>query len=420
MSQVQQQQKKIKKVVKLFPQQFEAFNFKTQFGAIISGIQSGKTFVGTYWAGNKIALLPDKDGLICAPTYKVLQQSTLKKFFEVWPELRAFYKQQKGEINLPGGGTVFIRSADQPLGVEGMTIHWAWLDEAGMMPRLMWTVARSRVSMTGGQILITTTPYNLGWLYQDFYLVWKEGRDSDYSVYTWRSIDNPLFPKDFFEKERERLRPEEFARRYCGEFKRMEGLVYELSDNHIIDPIPNICQKADFIGAGIDWGFRNPSAISVCVLWDNAWYIISDWKETEKTTAEIIQVLKNQISEYRIQRVFPDPAEQDRIKELKNAGINVADVNKDIKGGISTIQQLIRDNRFFVFRTCKNFLDEINSYHYPEGQDGKPFTDLPEKFNDHLMDSARYVIHTYQPKKTFKFINVPTGGIEPYYPELGF
>jgi len=391
---------KIEQEVEFFGQQYDAFNFETQFGAAIAGVQSGKTFLGAHWAGSKITDFPDKNGLICAPTYKILQHSTLDKFFSLFIELRRFYKEQKGVIELPGGGKVFIRSADQPLGVEGMTIHWAWLDEAGMMARLIWTVVRSRVSLTGGQVLITTTPYNMGWLYQDFYVPWKEGTDKDLSVFTWKSVDSPYFPREFYNKERARLRQEEFARRYEGEFKKMEGLVYDLPKEQIIKPIEKITRKA-FVGAGIDWGFRNPSAICVAAIYDNAWYVISEWKETEKTTAEIIQVLTNQRDEFFIRRFYPDPAEQDRIKELKDAGINVSDTNKDITGGISEIQQLIKEKRFFVFDTCVNFLDEINSYHYAEGQEGKPFKDEPEKFNDHLMDAMRYLIHSYNPEKIF-------------------
>ena len=167
----------MKKEVKLHPKQYQAFNFKTQYAACICGIQSGKTYLGTHWAFQKLL---KGDGLIAAPTYKILQQSTLKKLFEEYPILRQFYKEQKGEIYIPAGSikgidedrNVFIRSMDNPLGVEGMTIKWAWLDEAGQMPLLAWTITRSRLSIARGQCLITTTPYNMGWLYQDFYKSW--------------------------------------------------------------------------------------------------------------------------------------------------------------------------------------------------------------------------------------------------------
>jgi hypothetical protein len=97
--------------VKFFLEQYNAFNFTTQFGAAIAGVQSGKTFLGAHWAGKKIIEFPKGNGLIVAPTYKILQAATLKKFFDVFPELRVYYKEQKGEIALPTGGTVFIRSA---------------------------------------------------------------------------------------------------------------------------------------------------------------------------------------------------------------------------------------------------------------------------------------------------------------------
>jgi hypothetical protein len=214
--------------IELFPKQFAAFGFKTQFGAAIAGVQSGKTFLGSVWAGKKIQEFPQGTGIIGAPTYKILQQSTLPKFFQNFPMLRKFYKEQKGVIELPTGGLIFCRSFDQPLGVEGITANWIWLDEAGQMPRLAWTISKSRVAMTGGQIFISTTPYALNWLYEEFYLPAFRHEDPRLSVYTWPSIENPNFPKEHFEAEKKRLSPEEFARRYCGEFAKMEGVVYDL------------------------------------------------------------------------------------------------------------------------------------------------------------------------------------------------
>ena len=57
------------RTVKLFSKQFDGFNFTTQFGAAVAGVQSGKTFLGVHWAGKKIMEFPDKNGVIIAPTY---------------------------------------------------------------------------------------------------------------------------------------------------------------------------------------------------------------------------------------------------------------------------------------------------------------------------------------------------------------
>jgi len=406
------------KTVKLFPRQFDALNFTTQFAAAVAGVQSGKTFLGAHWAGKKMLEFPDKSGIIVAPTYKTLQQATLKKFFDVFPELRRYYREQKGEINLPTGGTVYIRSADSPLGIEGITAHWVWLDEGGMTSILTWTVLRSRVSMTGGQILITTTPYNMGWLYQDFFIPWREKTDKQLSFFTWRSVDNPYFSKEFYEAEQSRLPPEEFSRRYMGEFRKMTGLVWDLPAGQGIAPIEGLVQKAEVRIMGVDWGFRSPAGIIVVYKYDNVWYVVDEWKMSERITSEIIQVIHNKIKEHRISSVFPDPAEADRIEECRRANIPVYLANKDVTGGVSFIKQLIYEKRLFVFNTCKELLDEMSMYHYKEPKDEFSVPEEePEKFNDHLCDSLRYAIYSYQPIN-FNIISA-SPAVKPYYPELG-
>ena len=405
------------KTIHLFPKQSKATDFTTQFGLLIAGVQSGKTTSGACWVNQKMKEFPDKIGAIIAPTYKILQQSTLPKFFQLNPSLRSHYKEQKGVIDRPTGGKIFIRSADNPFGLEGMTLHWWWLDEGGMASVLAWTVLRSRVSMTGGQGFITTTPYNMEWLYKDFYLKWANGEDKDLSVFKWKSTENPYFPKKFYEAERTRLRAEEFARRYEGEFTKMTGLVYDIPDKQIIDPL-NIMKRAEARLIGIDWGFKNPAAIVVLYLWDNTWYVVDEWRQSNRTTAEIIQVINNKITEHRATRVYPDPAEPDRSEECRRAGIPVMDVVKDVKGGISRIQQLIKEKRFYVFNRCQEFISEASMYHYEEPQEDKENKDEPVKFNDHLMDATRYVINSYKPSS--KIPAMASEATKPYYNDLGF
>lgn len=408
------------RTVKFFGKQFDAFNFETQFGACVAGVQSGKTYLGAHWAGKKCLEFPDKNGIIVAPTYNILRAATLKKFFDVFPELRVYYKEQKGEIQLPTGGTVYVRSADNPLGIEGITAHWAWLDEGGMCSILTWTVLRSRVSMTRGQILITTTPYNMGWLYLNFYLPWKEG-DKNFSFFSWKSVDNPYYDKEFYEAEKGRLPPEEFARRYQGEFRKMTGLVWDIPEEAVIEPIEGLAQKADARVMGVDWGFRNPAAVVVLYLHDRNWYVVDEWKKAEQSTEQIVQVANNLLKTHNTFKVYPDPAEPDRVEELKNAHLPVYDANKDVIGGVNLIRELIYQKRFFVYNTCKEFIDEASMYHYPEAKldiEGKELKEVPEKFNDHLCDAVRYAIFSYTPLS----LNMGTASpaIKPFYPELGF
>jgi hypothetical protein len=119
--------------------------------------------------------VPQRPGIIGAD-HKILQQSTLDKFFHNFQMMRRFYKESKGEIELPTGGHVYCRIFDQSLGVEGITANWISLDECGQMPRLAWTISKSRVTMIGGQNFISTTPYALNWLYEEFYSLFTVSR----------------------------------------------------------------------------------------------------------------------------------------------------------------------------------------------------------------------------------------------------
>jgi phage terminase large subunit len=399
--------------VELFEKQYDAFNFTTQFGAAIAGVQSGKTFMGALWAGKKINEFPTKDGIIAAPTYKILQQSTLQKFFASFPTLRRYYKESKGVIELPTGGSVFVRSADQPFGSEGITAWWEWLDEAGQMSRIAWTVYRSRIAMTGGQQLITTTPYALNWLYTDFYLPWQRKEDNNYSVFTWKSIENPHFPKDYFEAERRRLSPEEFARRYEGEFTKMEGLVYDLPAEQIVDPSTKL--NVNDVILGLDFGFHNPSAgVVIKVTSDNVFYVTNEYYQPAKTQDELEDELRTLQTTVPFRQVYPDPAEPDRIAAMKKHGFYVRDVDKNVALGIDRVRELIRKKQLFVFSSCKHFLDEINYYHY----DPERMKEEPVKDRDHLMDALRYALYNYS-KSNGVAVTAQAGGVPKYYSHLG-
>lgn len=391
--------------IELHQKQFDAFHSDKRFIACIAGVQGGKTFLGALKTAHSIEQYPNDDQAIIAPTYKILQQSTLPKFFEIAPYLRKYWKQQQSLIEIPRGKdasgnlkfqNIYIRSTDNPLALEGMTLKFAWMDEAGQMKPDAWLFMQARVAIKRGQIFITTTPYNMGWLYLEFYKPCRERKPGyeDFQVYTWASIDNPFFPKDEFERVKKTLDPKTFARRYLGEFTKMEGLVYELQDFQIIEPRPI---EGVYTVAGVDFGWNNPAAIGVIREdRDSRFYLVDEYYQKEKTTAEIIEKAKQLREKWGINKFYCDSAEPDRIEEFNRQGLYAETAIKDITPGISRVAQLIRENRFFVFSTCINALQEFETYHYPEkdGDKDNKKDDAPTKKDDHLMDAIRYALYT--------------------------
>lgn len=392
------------KEVVLHPIQFDAYNSQRQFILAVAGVRGGKTFVGAVWAGNKIANC-EGDGLITAPDFQTLRDATLTTFFKIFPWYRKFYKEQKHVIEIPDstdengkvipGKKVYLRSLDDPFSPEGLTVTWAWGDEAGKYKSAAWDVLRSRVSLAKGQVFLTTTPYNLGWLYVDFYQPWEKNLDPDFDVYQWDSVDNPAFPREVWEAEQKRLSPAEFDRRYRGRFARMQGLVYSPSALCYVDSID---PRADITIGGIDWGWSHHAAIIIIRIYQGRITVIDEWYETKKTTPEIIQAAITLQNKHGVNRWYADSANPEKIAEANhNTGLNVLAYEKtqgSINAGIDYIRGLMLDNRFFILRGLQNTKDEMDLYQYPEKPSPK---DEPIAENNHLMDAMRYAIMGYRP-----------------------
>ena len=393
--------KVVEKEIILHPFQSKAFNSNKRFIAAISGIQGGKTFVGAVWLANQVFKYPNEDHLIAAPTYKILSSSTLNKLFEVIPVFAGEYRKQESYIQIPNGtGKIFIRSTEDPYGMEGMTLRSAWLDEGGQMKAEAWIVIQGRLAIKQGRCFISTTPYNMGWLYQDFYQKWKLS-DPNYDVIQFTSVDNPYFPKEEYERAERDMGSRTFARRYRGLFEKMEGLVYEdFGPHHIIEP-----ENRHFVEiiAGIDWGFNNPAAIAIIGKdRENNLFVIDEFYKTGCTTPEIVERAKLFQVKYNVRVFYADSAEPDRIEESARSGLYIRPADKDkdsVRLGIDILRDLFKRNQLFVYRQCTNTIDEFETYHYEEPIMGKEDREDPVKHKDHLMDAIRYAIYTRRPEK---------------------
>ena len=401
----------MEKIIELHSFQDQAIFAKERFVALVAGLQSGKTIAGCIWARKMMVEFPKNDGLIAAPTYKILTQSTLPKFFEINPDLKKYFKKGDGVIEIPNRGKVYIRSTDNPNVIEGMTLRWIWADEAGQMKLDAWINFQGRLSILEGELFITTTPYTLNWLYTDLYQKAKDNVQ-DYKVVQFRSKDNPYFPDEEYDRVKGTMDSRTFRRRYDGLFENMEGLVYQdfVPNMHTKNPEPQLKMK-EFI-CGIDWGYNHPTAIIVIgVDSDGGYWIVDEYYKSGKTTAELIEKMNFFKDKYKIRFWYADPAEPDRIEEMRRSGLNSREVNKSkgsVRIGIDKLSELFKTNRLHIGHKCIHVLDEISTYHYPDPDSDK--REDPVKENDDAMDAIRYAIMTYDLKSVnihqFKNISV--------------
>lgn len=388
---------------RLHKYQETAFTSDKQIIVMVAGIQSGKTITGSLSLGASLGSLGTDNMIMCAPTYKILNQATLPTFLNTFGHCGE-YKKLDAEFKVHGGGTIFIRSLTDPNSMEGITnVRKIWLDEGGLISRYAWENVLGRAAFKEAPVIVTTTPYSLNWLY----LLWKEwdaGKRDDCEFVQFSSIDNPYFPQKEFERQRRILDSRRFNMKYRGQFGKMEGLVYEQI---------NLCKAKElpagtkFYG-GVDWGYTNPFALTIRALTPyGEHYRVGEFYKSGLVIDEIINICRARRDFYNIEYFIADPSSPSQIQSFNNAGLSCIPGENSVRMGTDIQIKLIKEERFFIFEDENPLgIDEYNSHHYPEPKDYKIDQDQREQepvdSHNHGIDADRYVsVHLVGSEKKY-------------------
>ena len=383
------------------PKQEQALRANKKFNIVGTGIQWGKTSVGAVWLKRHIHQFTDKNDafIILAPTYKILQQSTLPAFLRVMDGVGRYLKSDS-VFDVYGGGRVYIRSAQNPDSIVGITnVRAAWADEAGLLTLYASENLQARCAFKQAPMIITTSPYSLNWLYKDLIRPAKKGTRDDVCLIQAASWENPYFPREEYERRKKTMDPRRFRMIFDGDWERPEGLVYDCFDENLnmVDPFP--LPSATEYYAGIDWGFRDPFVLIVRAFSPYGdVFDVSEFYKTGLTPSQIVEVCRQKQTVYGIKRFYCDPSRPDMIEELGRNGVTAVGADNDIRKGIDAFYELIKSRKYKIFRdSCRNLQDELDTYHYPEEADLKPDQDKPRDFelpvdqNNHCCDAGRYL-----------------------------
>lgn len=405
-----------KEKIKLFLQQERAYRSEKKLVAYFGGIQSGKTTIGAIKTRAKAFEYRAEDDafIVTAPDYKTLHQATLPKLMK-FLKGAGEYKKQMEQFDIHNGGTIYFRTATNPESIEGITnVRFIWGDEAGQYPRYFYENLEGRAAFRNCQIFLTSTHYAMNWM-AELAQQSRRGVRDDVFLVELRSIDNPYFPKDEYERQRKILDPKRFGMKYEGVPGRMEGLVYP--DVKFISA-KHIPAGSKFYG-GIDWGYTDPFVLTVrAVTPEGLHYRVSEFYKTGLIYEEMRAAVKARTSIFNVERWYADPSRPDYIDALNRDGQRVSSSDNDIRLGIDLHTQLIREDRFFIFEEENpNGVDEYQTYHYPQEKelkyDDSSKDQLPVDAKNHGCDADRYVsialnkiygtkkkpVHNYQGKE---------------------
>ena len=420
----------------LHPGQTQAWDSLKRFILVLAGAQSGKTSFGPLWLRKEIKDRGPGDYLVVTPTYPLLVKKALPEFLRLFRsrlKLGEYHSQQKiftfskegaaklfGQREDDGDDTptqIFFCHATDPESLESATAKAAWLDEAGQKKFKLesWEAIQRRLAINEGRVLITTTPYSLGWLKQQLFDPWFASKKNHptIDVVNFASIMNPCFPPAEYARARMTLPPWKFDMFYKGLFTRPAGLIYT-SFNEQIHKCPRFDIPPEWPRfLGLDFGGVNTAGIffaeeRVGMSPTGRLIAYREYKAGERSAAEhVFHLMKGEPriptcaggskSEGQWRREF---AAGGTVNGQRIAGLPIhGPPQPDVEVGINKVFAAFALNKLVIFDDLTGLLDELGSYSRELDEMGDPTEKIEDKDTFHHLDAVRYIIGYLNPDK---------------------
>lgn len=398
------------------PGQQRAWASSKRFVAVIAGVRSGKTSFGAWWLWREMRTCGPGDYLIVAPNYPLIDKAA-------GPEVQSLFEQQLrlGKMRIQPyqfriterghsvlwpttpykrQSRILFGHADDPDSLEAMTVKAAWLDECGQRRfRLAsWEAVQARLAIDRGRALLTSRPYDMGWLKQKIHDPWQAagGNHPEIDLIRFDSTENPAFPRDEFERAKAELPRWKFDMMYRARFERPAGLVYDCfdPDRHTCPPfaIPDDWPRY----LGLDFG-----GVNTCALYfakepkTDILYLYREYYPRAARTAKhhVEAILAGEAK--RPTAIGGSHSEGQWRSEFAAAGLGVSEpAVKEVDVGITRVYAAFASDKVKVFPSCHRFLEEVATYSYKTDEAGNPLGtgEIEDKHDAHALDACRYII----------------------------
>lgn len=404
--------------------------------AAIAAARSGKTALGPWWVAREIQRNGGGDALIVGPTFPLMDRRLVPECISVWSHLldmgeykagrRCFVFSQKGlaTLGVPNA-SVWFGFAEDPESLESMEAVCAWCDEAGQskFSREAIEAIRRRVSFSGlsgkaGRIFYSTTPYAFNWFKTDIHDRAVDA-DSGIEVFNYVSTDNPLFPKDEWDRMEKLLPKWKFDMMYRGQFTRPAGQVFtNFDERHIVSPhpIPHHWKRAQ----GVDFGEVNTASVFAARNPETQkWVLYRDYHAGKIPAEDHVKAfLYDEFTDFDPWCWGGAPSEDDWRRQFSDADWKIMRPPiKDRFVGLQLINSMFASDEIEIFDTCTRTINQIRELSYELGETGEPNPAKIEKESTyHLVAALRYLavgVSNYDLESTVTEFNVDFGAGEP-------
>jgi hypothetical protein len=203
---------------KLHKGQREVWNHPARFKVMACGRRWGKSRLGSLLC----IAVASQEGRAwwVGPTYPVASVGwrMIRRIAVQIPGVQI--RESERMIVMPGGGTVQVKSADNPDSLRGEGLNFVVIDECAFVKEDAWTDAlRPALADRKGGALFISTPKGHNW----FWRLWHSANGADWKAWRFTSYDNPFLDGKEIDAARSQLPERTFSqgvssrvRRRCG------------------------------------------------------------------------------------------------------------------------------------------------------------------------------------------------------------
>jgi len=367
---------------------------RVPFSSYIGGFGSGKTHCLVLQILRE-ATRPDRPpcyGLVGAPTYILLRDTTERKFFELCPTswIRTWNKTNS-HLQLVNGSELIFRSLDSPERLTNLGLDWFALDEIGEVKEETFRMLQGRLRRPGGRHVgfgVGNPAGRTHWTYHYFVELALE-HPEEYALVQATSYENTFLP-EYYTKRMTTSYGEGtmYHKRFVlGMFVAFEGSYWPNFDTEYwpkghklaMADLFKVMPKDSIVrwGKTIDFGFEHPF---VCLWWvtDGSKIVFFDehYERHSSLRAHCWAILKKELEHqktfgpHEVKVCYRDHDAQDghEIENMKSEdgskyiGFPSVPAEKKVFESILLVQTLIEEDRILITDRCKHALVEVPSY----------------------------------------------------------
>jgi len=292
----------------MLPWQLEVMKRDTRFKVVAAGRRTGKSHLAA--VSLVLKALDSGAGKVfyVAPTQGMAKDIMWDKLYEIAGDIIESHNKNDLTLTLTNGQTIYLKGADRPDTLRGVSLKHLVLDEFAFMKADVFdAILRPALSDMKGTCIFIGTPEGRNHFY-DKYIDASIGGDPHWDAWHFTSYDNPLLDKAEVDHARATLPNWAFQQEYMASFDAQGSEHFEVEDflyyEELHEAVPGDYYLAvDLAGfeekRGSKTAKRDNSAIACVYVTDDGHWHVEEIIYGRWTLAQTAEKIFSAVEKYR-------------------------------------------------------------------------------------------------------------------------